>query len=115
MSSSTPLPGIDEEIEVGGESATDRANPYHLILLDDNEHTPEYVIEMLMELLDFSLEKSRLHMLEVHNQGHSRLGTMPLAEAERKRDAIHSYGPDRRATISRGAMAALIEPAASEN
>ncbi len=111
MSSPVVLPDIEEDVDVGKETAEEHTKPYHLILLDDNDHTAEYVIEMLMELLAFPLEKAKRHTLEVDRQGHSILTTLPLAEAEAKRDAIHAYGPDWRLPRSPGAMAALVEPA----
>jgi len=112
MISSIALPDVGQEIEVGNETTEDRSKPYHLILLDDNDHSPNYVIEMLIDLLDFSIERASRHTIEVHTQGYSRLTTLPLEEAERKRDAIHAYGPDWRNPGCPGAMAALIEPAA---
>ena len=90
------------------------AVPEHLcrlVLLDDNEHTYEYVIEMLMEIFDFTEDKAYQHTVEVDTKGHSRLVTLPLPQAEAKRDAVHAYGADWRLPRSLGAMAALIEPA----
>jgi hypothetical protein len=65
---------------------------------------------MLMEIFDFSEDQAYQHTVEVDTKGHSRLATLPLSEAEKKRDAIHAYGADWRLPRSLGAMAALIEP-----
>ena len=111
MTSSIAQPDVGQEIEVGNETTEDRSKPYHLILLDDNDHSPNYVIEMLIDLLDFSIERASRHTLEVHTQGLSLLTTLPLEEADRKRDAIHAYGPDWRMPNSRGSVTALVEPA----
>jgi ATP-dependent Clp protease adaptor protein ClpS len=111
MSSSIATPDVDLEVEVIDDVASESAKPYHLILLDDNDHTAEYVIEMLGELLGFSLQKAIDHTIEVDTCGHTRLATLPLAEAERTRDAIHRYGPDWRLPSCLGSMAALIDPA----
>lgn len=111
MSSPLVLPEIDQGIEVGDDTSEERSKPYHLILLDDNDHTADYVIEMLVDLLGFSIEKAQQHTIEVDSRGHSVLTTLPLAEAERKRDQIHAYGPDWRLPRCPGAMAALVEPA----
>jgi ATP-dependent Clp protease adaptor protein ClpS len=111
MTSSIALPDVGQEVGVGNETTEDRSKPYHVILLDDNDHTADYVIGMLIDLFRFSREKSTRHMLEVDGEGHSRLCTLPLAEAELKRDQIHAYGPDPRLPHCLGAMAALIEPA----
>lgn len=109
MSSAAVLP----EVEVIGEEEEqkDLDRLYHVILLDDDDHTYEYVIEMLMELFSFSEQKAYEHTVEVDTKGHTRLITCALSEAEKKRDQIHAYGADWRLERSRGAMAALIEPA----
>lgn len=111
MSSSIVLSDVDESLEVGDDAAKELSKPYHLILLDDNDHTADYVVEMLGDLLGFSIEKAIEHTIEVDTRGHTRLATLPLAKAESKRDAIHGYGPAWRLPRCSGAMAALIEPA----
>ena len=112
MSSPPVLPGVDTDAELRSDSKTEGSRPYHLILLDDNEHTVEYVVQMLGDILGFSHEKALAHTIEVDTVGHTRLATLPLSEAERKRDAIHAYGADWRLPNSPGPMAALVDPAA---
>lgn len=109
MSTAAVLP----EVEVIGEEVEkeDLDRLYHVILLDDDDHTYEYVIEMLMELFSFSEQKAYEHTVEVDTKGHTRLITCALSEAEKKRDQIHAHGADWRLERSVGAMAALIEPA----
>lgn len=111
MSTAVAIPEVDEDVRKGHESEDELARLYHVILLDDNDHTYEYVIEMLMEVFSFTEEKAYAHTVEVDTQGHTRLITCSLREAEKKRDQIHAYGPDRRLPRSLGSMAALIEPA----
>lgn len=109
MSSAAVLPDVEVLDEEEEKEDLDRL--YHVILLDDDDHTYEYVIEMLMELFSFSEQKAYEHTVEVDTKGHTRLITCALSEAEKKRDQIHAYGADWRLERSRGAMAALIEPA----
>ena len=109
MSSAAVLPDVEVLDEEEEKEDLDRL--YHVILLDDDDHTYEYVIEMLMELFSFSEQKAYEHTVEVDTKGHTRLITCALNEAEKKRDQIHAYGADWRLERSRGAMAALIEPA----
>lgn len=111
MSTTVAIPEVEEDVRRGHESEDELARLYHVILLDDNDHTYEYVIEMLMEIFSFSEEKAYAHTVEVDTKGHTRLSTCPLQEAEKKRDQIHAHGPDRRLPRSLGSMAALIEPA----
>ena len=112
MSSAVALPDIDEEIREGEETSPQTEPLYHVILLDDNDHTYDYVVEMLTKLFRFSEQGAYEHTVEVDSKGHTRLTTLPLEEAEGKRDQIHAYGADWRLPRSVGSMAAVVEPAA---
>ena len=105
------MPEVEEEVREGHESEDELARLYHVILLDDNDHTYEYVVEMLCEIFSFTEEKAYEHTVEVDTKGHTRLITCSLEEAEKKRDQVHAYGADWRLERSLGSMAALIEPA----
>ncbi|HEX4998266.1 MAG TPA: ATP-dependent Clp protease adaptor ClpS [Terriglobia bacterium] len=96
-----------------GDDTTNQIQPlYHVILLNDEDHTYEYVIEMLAKLFSMSESTAFRHAVEVDTQGTTILLTCELSKAELKRDQIHAYGADWRLERSLGSMAALIEPAA---
>lgn len=84
---------------------------YRVVLLDDNDHTYDYVIEMLQKIFIFTLEEAYRHAEEVDRCGRTVLITCELPEAEFARNQIVSYGPDRRLARSKGSMSAVIEPA----
>jgi ATP-dependent Clp protease adaptor protein ClpS len=84
---------------------------YRVVLLDDNDHTYDYVIEMLQQIFIFSLDQAYRHAEEVDRAGRTVLITCELPEAEFARDQIHAYGPDWRLPRSMGSMSAVIEPA----
>jgi ATP-dependent Clp protease adaptor protein ClpS len=84
---------------------------YRVVLLDDNDHTYDYVIEMLQKIFIFSLDQAYRHAEEVDRAGRTVLITCELGEAEFSRDQIHAYGPDWRLPRSQGSMRAIIEPA----
>ena len=84
---------------------------YHVVLLDDNDHTYDYVIEMLQKLFIFSLQQAFLHAQEVDSCGRTILITCERPQAEFARDQIHAYGPDPRLPRSKGSMSAVLEPA----
>jgi ATP-dependent Clp protease adaptor protein ClpS len=84
---------------------------YHVVLLDDNDHTYDYVIEMLQKILIFSLDQAYRHAEEVDRCGRTTLITCERSAAEFARDQIRAYGPDWRLDRSRGSMSAEIEPA----
>jgi len=85
---------------------------YHVIILNDDEHTFDYVIEMLQAVFKISHAAALAHTMEADSTGSSIVLTTNLEEAERKRDQVHAYGPDWRMPNSRGSVVALVEPAA---
>jgi ATP-dependent Clp protease adaptor protein ClpS len=84
---------------------------YRVILLDDNDHTYDYVIEMLQKLFIFTLDEAFRHAEEVDRSGRTVLITCELRQAEFARDQIHACGPDWRLPRSKGPMSAVVEPA----
>jgi ATP-dependent Clp protease adaptor protein ClpS len=84
---------------------------FRLVLMDDDDHTYDYVIEMLQKIFIFSSEEALRHAQEVDAAGRTILITCELPEAEFGRDQVHGYGPDWRLPRSKGAMSAVIEPA----
>jgi ATP-dependent Clp protease adaptor protein ClpS len=84
---------------------------YRVVLLDDNDHTYDYVIEMLQRIFYLSLEDAYRHAEEVDRCGRTVLITCELGQAEFARDQIQSFGPDRRLPRSAGSMSAVVEPA----
>ena len=86
---------------------------YHVILWNDDDHTHEYVIEMMAKLFGHPREKGFLIAEEVDKQGKAICFTTALEHAELKRDQIHAYGPDARSAKSKGSMSATIEADAS--
>ncbi len=104
-----PLPVVTPETQET--ERAERAPLFHVVLLDDNDHTYDYVIEMLQHLFILSLEQAWRHAEEVDRTGRTVVLTCELPQAEFARDQIHAYGPDWRLPRSKGAMSAVLEPA----
>jgi len=85
---------------------------YHVVLLDDDEHSYEYVIEMLQKLFLLSKEQAFRHAVEVDAMGRTIVLTAELPLATFGRDQIHAYGADWRIPKCKGSMSAIVEPAA---
>lgn len=85
--------------------------PYNVILLDDDDHTYEYVIEMLASLFGHPVERGYLLAREVDTAGRAIVDTTSLERAELKRDQIHAFGADPRIARCKGSMRSTIEPA----
>jgi ATP-dependent Clp protease adaptor protein ClpS len=96
-------------IEISGEIA--KSPLYRVVLLDDDDHTYDYVIEMLQKIFIFTSEQALRHAQEVDAIGRTVLITCELPQAEFARDQVHSYGPDYRLPRSKGSMSAVVEPA----
>jgi ATP-dependent Clp protease adaptor protein ClpS len=84
---------------------------FHVVLLDDDEHTYDYVIEMLQKLFFLSLDAAFQHAVEVDTTGRTVVITCERPEAEFARDQIHGYGADPRMPKSKGSMSAVLVPA----
>ena len=84
---------------------------YHVVLLDDDEHTYDYVIEMLQKLFLFPAEVALQHAVEVDSTGRTIVITCERPEAEFARDQIHGFGADHRMPKSKGSMSAVLVPA----
>jgi len=87
---------------------------YNVVLLDDDEHTYDYVIEMLQKLFLISQTRAFQHAVEVDTSGRTIVLTCELPEAEFARDQIHTYGADWRMPKSKGSMSAVVEPATGD-
>lgn len=83
---------------------------FHVVLLDDDEHTYEYVIEMLQKLFALSAQQAFQHAVEVDSTGRTIVITCERNLAEFARDQIQAYGPDHRMPKSRGSMSAVLVP-----
>ncbi|HYR89986.1 MAG TPA: ATP-dependent Clp protease adaptor ClpS [Terriglobia bacterium] len=98
------------ETETDEKTKDELGKLYHVIILNDDEHSFDYVIEMLEAIFGFSYATALAHTMEADSTGSSIVWTCGLEEAERKRDQIHAYGPDPRMPNSRGSVVALVEP-----
>ena len=85
--------------------------PYRVILWNDDDHSYEYVIKMLMALFGYQAEKGFLMAKEVDSRGRVIVLTTTHEHAELKRDQIHAYGRDALIAGCKGSMSATIEAA----
>jgi len=103
-----PKPLVSPETEVT--QTPERVPLYQVVLLDDNDHTYDYVIEMLQQIFIFTMVEGYRHAEELDRTGRTILIVCELPEAEFAREQIHAYGADWRLPRSRGSMSAVIEP-----
>jgi ATP-dependent Clp protease adaptor protein ClpS len=89
---------------------TKRQPPYHVILWNDDDHSYEYVVLMLLALFGYEPEKGYLMAKAVDTQGRVIVLTTTREHAELKRDQIHAFGKDDLIAGCKGSMRATIEP-----
>src|SRR5260370_25821179 len=68
--------------------------PYHVVLLDDHDHTHEYVMEMMRSLFGYPSEHGYRIAREVDARKRAVVYTAHKELAELKRDQIHAFGTD---------------------
>jgi ATP-dependent Clp protease adaptor protein ClpS len=106
MPTSAPAPYVES-------SEQDQLTPlWNVVLLDDDEHTYDYVIEMLVKLFFKTVQEAYHHAVEVDTAGRTVLLTCEREAAEFARDQVHGYGKDWRMPKCKGSMSAVLEPAA---
>ena len=105
------MAGTTLDTDINKSTKDELSKLYHVIILNDDDHTFEYVIEMLQAIFGFPYATALAHTMEADATGSGIVFTTNLEEAEAKRDQIHAYGPDWRLPHSRGSVAALVEPA----
>ena len=106
-----PGPAVLPETDIEEQQQTKRQPPYHVVLINDDDHTYEYVIEMLKSLFGHPIEKGFQLAKIVDTKGRAIVCTTSLERAELKRDQIHAYGPDPLIPRCKGSMSASLEPA----
>ena len=93
------------------ETQTRRQPPYNVVILNDEEHTFPYVIELLMKIFRHPLPKAEELTLRIHTTGRAIVYTTHKELAELKRDQVIAYGPDPMMKESKGPLRCYVEPA----
>jgi len=95
------------------QTSSNTSYPKHkLILLDDNQHTYNYVVKMLVRLFKIDEKKAFSHACEVDKTGQSIIISGTLEYLELKKEQIESFGPDPSTRGCKTSMKCSIE---SEN
>lgn len=84
---------------------------WNVVLLDDDEHTYEYVIRLAHSVFAIPIEKAFQIAKTVDSEGRAVLLTTHKEHAELKRDQIHAFGKDVLIASCAGSMSAILEPA----
>jgi ATP-dependent Clp protease adaptor protein ClpS len=93
------------------ETRTRKLPPYNVVILNDEVHTYDYVVEMLTKLFGHSLATALELTIRIDTTGRAVVYTTHKEKAELKRDQVLAYGPDPRMSVSKTSLACYIEPA----
>lgn len=99
--------------QITEDTSTDEAlePPFHLILLDDDSHTYQYVIMMLGAVFGYGPEKGFAMACMVDSYGQVIVLTTSKEQAMDKQRAIHEFGADPLMENCAGSMSAVVEAA----
>jgi ATP-dependent Clp protease adaptor protein ClpS len=84
---------------------------YHLVLLDDNDHTYEYVVELLGHVLGYAPPKAYAIACVVDSEGRAVVETASKERVLVHQQRIHTFGTDPRIPRCAGSMSAVVEEA----
>jgi len=107
--STITLPEVDEQTQ------TKKPWLWSVVLLDDDDHSYEYVIHMMQSLFAMPVEKAFKIAQTVDAEGRVVVMTTHRELAELKQEQVHSFGKDVLISSCAGAMSAILEPAQCDN
>ena len=84
---------------------------WNVVLLDDSDHSYEYVMDMVQRLFGHPIERAFLLAKKVDEDGRAVCMTTHRELAELKAEQIHGFGADVLVAGCKGSMSAHIEPA----
>lgn len=73
---------------------TKRLPPYAVVVLNDNDHTFEFVIVTFTKVLGYDFEKCFSLAKKIHEEGRAIVWSGSKEVAELKKEQIQSMGPD---------------------
>ena len=85
--------------------------PYHVILINDDDHTVDYVVLMMQKLFGKKPEDGIKIAEKVHREGRCIVLTTTLEHAELKQEQIHAFGPDPLIPRCKGSMTCELQAA----
>jgi ATP-dependent Clp protease adaptor protein ClpS len=86
--------------------------PYNVILENDDDHSMDFVVDVLRKVFGFELEKSFQLMMTAHDTGRVVVWTGPKEVAELKAEQMTTFHETReRDNKDLGPLGVLIEPA----
>lgn len=99
------------EITIEDETKSLHITPWNTVLLNDNDHTYEYVIRMLCKIIGVHPNVARKMATEVDTAGRVIVFTGSRERCELIQQQIHNWGADPLIPWCKGSMSAVVEEA----
>jgi ATP-dependent Clp protease adaptor protein ClpS len=93
------------------ETRTRRIPPYNVILLNDDLHSMEFVVDVLCKALGIDLDRALQLMMTAHLSGRAVVWTGTKEGAELKQEQITTFHETRDNGVNLGPVGCNIEPA----
>jgi len=104
--------GITTKPKTDEVTHTRRVPPFNVILLNDDHHSMQFVVEVLCKALGYNVEKAVQLMMQAHTDGRAAVYTGPREVAELKADQISTFHEIREPDHSDlGPLGCTVEPA----
>lgn len=109
---SSPDEAVQTKTRTRDQTRTRRVPPFNVILLNDDDHSFEFVVDVLRKALGFVTERAYQLTLLAHNSGRAVVWSGPKEVAELKADQIRTFHEIRAADGAQlGPLGCEIEPA----
>jgi ATP-dependent Clp protease adaptor protein ClpS len=105
------VPDTTTKTQPREETRTRRVPPYNVILENDDHHSMEFVVEVLMKALGCAVERAFQFMMEAHTSGRAVVWTGPKEVAELKVEQIRTFHEVRDKGVDLGPLGCTVEPA----
>jgi len=106
---SKPLP------KDASQSKPEPPRAWSVVLLDDDDHTYEYVIALVAKVFRLPIERGVQIARTVDTQGRAVCMTTHRELAELKQQQIHAFGADPFIANCKGSMTAVLVPAEGDD
>jgi ATP-dependent Clp protease adaptor protein ClpS len=107
-----PVPDVTVTTKPKEETRTRRVPPYNVILENDDHHSMEFVVGVLIKTLGYSTERCVQLMMEAHTSGRAVVWTGTREVAELKMEQMQTFHETREMDGKKlGALSCLVEPA----
>ena len=88
---------------------------WNVVLLDDDDHSYEYVIDLMKRLFGHTVEEGMAIAKKVDRDGRAVCFTTHKELAELKQEQVHGFGRDPRMAKCSGSMTSIIEPVETDD